>query len=341
MSESSTLHSPGPAGLGPKATGALAAGLSLFLIGTSAPVASTIREVPLLTGQAARYLVAAALLVLIMIIRRSFRGPAGRVRRPLRVRPTLGDLRDIVLLGTVGVAGFNVFLVSASYRVDPALVGTVLAATPVLLAVISPLLVRCRPTGRVVAGAAVVTAGTVFTTGAGAADPVGILLCAGALVAELAFTLLAVRLIERFGTFATTTLAAGSGAAVLVVAALVVDGPVAATTIVAAPADASRLLYLALAVAIGANAAWYLALPRLGPARSGLFYAFSPVGAIAASAFLGIELPEPIVLAGLGLVALGVIIGVWPRRTTVNDDVRRTPLRGTTHVREQVSISRR
>ncbi|GAB3758681.1 DMT family transporter [Microlunatus parietis] len=336
MSETTTLQSPVAPGLGHKATGALAAGLSLFLIGTSAPVAATIHEVPLLTGQAARYLVAGLLLVAIMIIRRSLQ----RSRRPTPIRLRRSDLLDIVLLGTVGIAGFNVFLVSASYRVDPALVGTVLAATPVLLAVISPLLVRCRPSGRVVVGAVVVTAGTVYITGVGAADPLGILLCAGALACELAFTLVAVRLIERFGTFATTTLAAVSGGAVLIMAALIFDGPGAATTIMVTPGDAVRILYLALAVAIGANLAWYLALPRLGPARSGLFYALSPVGAIAASAVLGIGLPAPVVLVGLGVVALGVIIGIWPQRIEPNDGVRRTPQRGTTHAREPVSINR-
>lgn len=337
MSESSTLRSPVTPGLGRKATGALAAGLSLFLIGTSAPVAATIREVPLLTGQAARYLVAGVLLVAIMIIKRSF---AGSSRRPVMVRPRRRDLLDIALLGTIGIAGFNVFLVSASFRADPALVGTVLAATPVLLAVVSPLLVRCRPSVRVVAGAAVVTAGTVFITGVGAADPIGILLCAGALACELAFTLVAVRLIERFGTFTTTTLAAVSGGAVLIMAALIVDGPGAAATIMISPADLVRILYLSLAVAIGANLTWYLALPRLGPAQSGLFYALSPVGAIAASAMLGIGLPAPIVLVGLGLVALGVIIGVWPERTRAGSSMRRTPRGGAAHAREPVSINR-
>ncbi|MFC7618729.1 DMT family transporter [Microlunatus sp. GCM10028923] len=311
MSESTTLQSPVAPGPGHKATGALAAGLSLFLIGTSAPVASTIHEVPLLTGQASRYLIAGVLLVAIMIIRHSLQG---RDRRPIMVRPRRRDLLDIALLGTIGIAGFNVFLVSASYRVDPALVGTVLAATPVLLAVVSPLLVRCRPSARVVAGAVVVTAGTVFITGVGAADPVGILLCAGALACELAFTLLAVRLIERFGTFATTTLAAVSGCAVLIIAALIVDGLGAAATVVAAPADAARLLYLAIAVAIGANLAWYLALPRLGPAQSGLFYALSPVGAIAACHVLGLGLPSPPELVGLAIVGFGLLLGIWRGR---------------------------
>lgn len=332
MSKSSTLQSPVGRGLGQKATGALAAGLSLFLIGTSAPVASTIREVPLLTGQATRYLVAAVLLVGIAIIRRA----------PILVRPRRRDLLDIALLGTIGIAGFNVFLVSASFRVDPALVGTVLAATPVLLAVVSPLLVRCRPSVRVVAGAAVVTAGTVFITGVGAADPLGILLCAGALACELGFTLIAVRLISRFGTFATTTLAVVSGGAVLIIAALIVDGPGAAASIMVAPADVVRILYLAVAVAIGANLTWYFALPRLGAAQSGLFYALSPVGAIAASAVLGIGLPAPIILVGLAMVGLGVVIGVWPGRTQLKSSVRRTPRGGATHARtpESVSVNR-
>jgi len=286
--------------------GPAAAGLSLFLIGTSAPVASTIRAVPLLTGQATRYLLAAALLVAALLI----------TRKLPRVRPTRRDLLDIALLGAFGIAGFNLFLVSASYRVDPALVGTVLAATPLLLAVVSPALVRRRPAVRVVVGAAVVAAGTAFTTGVGAADPLGILFCLAALVCELAFTLLAVRLIARFGTFATTALASVSGAAVLLLAALVVDGPAVFGTVLAEPDQAVALLYLALAISIGANAAWYVALPRLGADRSGLFYAFSPVGALLASLLLGHGLPGSEGLIGLAVVGVGLLIGVWPQRTS-------------------------
>ncbi len=285
--------------------GAAAAALALFLIGTSAPVASSIREIPVITGQATRYLIASAVLLPALLIG----------RRLPRVRPARRDLLDLALLGLFGVAGFNLFLVAASYQVAPALVGTVLAATPVLLAVVAPLLVRCRPSAQVLVGALIVTVGTGITTGAGAASPSAILLCLGALGCELVYTLLAVRLIRRFGTFATTTGVVLSGAVVLVIGALIVDGPAAFGTVTRAPQDLIALLYLALAIAVGANVAWYLALPRLGAARSGLFYALSPVGALAASLVLGAELPGLFGFIGLGVVAGGLIFGVWPRRS--------------------------
>lgn len=285
--------------------GSGAAALALFLIGTSAPVASSIREIPVITGQATRYLIAAAVLL-----------PAILVSRRLpRTRPTKRDLLELGLLGVFGIAGFNLFLVAASYQVAPALVGTVLAATPVVLAVVAPLLVRCCPAAQVLAGALIVTIGTGVTTGAGTAAPSAILLCLGALACEIVYTLLAVRLIRRFGTFATTTGVVLAGAVVLVIGALIIDGPAAFATVTRTPQDLFALLYLALAIAVGANVAWYLALPRLGAARSGLFYAFSPIGAIAASLVLGAELPGPIGFIGLAIVAGGLIIGVWPRRT--------------------------
>lgn len=286
--------------------GPVAAAVSMLLIGSSAPVASTIRDVPLLTGQSARYLIAATLLIIVLAV-------AGRLTS---FRPSGRDLVDIALLGVFGIAGFNIFLVSASYQIDPALVGTILAATPVLLAVVAPLLARRRPAGRVILGAILVATGTAFTTGTGAAAPTGILLCLGALACELAFTLLAVRLIRRFGSLATTLYAAISGAIVLTAAAMIFDGPAAFGQLAASPSDVLGVLYLAIAVAIGANAAWYLALPRLGPDRSGLFYAFSPIGALAASFVLGASLLSPAGLAGLVIVAIGLVIGVWPRRRT-------------------------
>ncbi len=97
---------------------------------------------------------------------------------------------------------------AASFQVAPALVGTVLAATPVVLAIVAPLLVRCRPSAQVLVGAADRHRRHRRDHRGRRRLADGILLCLGALGCELVYTLTAVRLIRRFGTFATTTGAA-------------------------------------------------------------------------------------------------------------------------------------
>ncbi|HEY9291948.1 MAG TPA: DMT family transporter [Microlunatus sp.] len=283
-------------------TGSVTAATSLFLIGSAAPVAATL-EVPLLAGQGFRYIVATAALMIILAF-------AGRLSRAV---PRPRDLGRIGLLGAFGVAGFTSAFVLATRYADPALVGSVLAATPVVLAVVGPLLRRQRPAIGVIIGALTVTAGTAIATGAGSSTPPGIGLCLIALGSEVAFTVFAMPLIDRYGTLSTTLYAAVSGAVLLSVAGMIIDGPTSMITAGTRTSDLPALLYLGLAVSVGANLAWYAALPRLGPDRAGLFYAFSPIGALSAGLVLGTSSPTAGEVVGLAVVLIGLLVGLRAR----------------------------
>jgi drug/metabolite transporter (DMT)-like permease len=272
----------------------------LLLIGSAAPVAALVREIPVLVGQGLRY--AAAAMVMIIAL-----GLTGRLRSLV---PRVGDLARIGLLGLVGIAGFTVCYVTATFHADPALVGSALAATPVLLAVIGPLQERRRPAPLVVVGAAVVAAGTLLAAGGGSTTALGLVLTLGALAGEVAFTLFAVKLIERYGPIATTLYAAIAGGAVLLLAGLIIDGPRSFMIADADRGELAALAYLAIMVSIGANLAWFTALPRIGPDRAGLFYAFVPVGALLAGLVLGISTPTGIELAGIAVMIVGLLTGL-------------------------------
>lgn len=273
---------------------------SLFLIGTAAPVAAAVVRIPLLVGQGLRYLAASVILLLVL-------QTTGALRR---ARPRVIELPRIALLGAVGIAGFTICFVGATRYADPALVGSVLSATPVLLAIIGPLRQRRRPAVQVIIGSLTVATGTALATGTGSAGLVGVLLCLGALGCELGFTMFAVGLVERHGAMITTTYASMSGTIFLLLPALLINGPPGFARVAHATDELPALGYLAIMVSVGANLAWYTALPRLGPDRAGLFYAFTPVGALAAGLVLGTSSPRPLEWVALAIVITGLLLGL-------------------------------
>lgn len=288
-------------------SGTAAALVSLFLIGSAAPVAALLQHAPVLAGQGLRYLVSSVVLVIIMIT-------TGRLRSLV---PRPADLPRIALLGLIGTAGFTASFVEATRYADPALIGSVLAATPVLLALLGPILRRRPPAAGVLLGAALVAGGTALATGSGSSTGPGLLLGLVALGCEVGFSLLALPLITRYGTLATTTFAAIAGALLLLLGSVVVEGPEAVGLAGTDRHDLPVLIFLGLAVSVGANLAWYTALPRLGADRAGLFYAFSPIGALTAGLLLHTSSPGAGELAGLAVVIIGLLVGLRsapPRR---------------------------
>ncbi|NYE47070.1 drug/metabolite transporter (DMT)-like permease [Spinactinospora alkalitolerans] len=300
-------------------SGCGAAVAALFLIGTSAPVAARLGDYPLLGGQAVRFAVAAVVLLALL--------PAAGGAAPSR--PTVRDLAGSAVLGLVGIAGFNVFLVAAARAADPTLVGTVLAVAPIALAVLGPAMRRHRPSPTVAAGCVIVAVGTVAATGSGGSGASGALLCLGALVCEIAFSLLAVPLIDRLGTLRTTAYAVTAAALLLAAASLSAEG---AAGLLRTPTatELACLLYLALVIAVAANLLWYAALPRIGADHAGLFYAFTPIGALTAGLLLHTSTPTASGLVGLVLTVTGLLVGLAPapvrrRRRAGRATARPTP----------------
>src|SRR5690606_4385668 len=117
-------------------------------------------------------------------------------------RPGWPQPRDLLALAGVaatGLAGFNLCMVTAVRHADPAVVGTIVGAAPLGLALIGPLMRRQRPTGRIVVAAALIVAGTGLVHGSGHADAVGTLAALGTLAGEVAFSLFAAVALPRLG----------------------------------------------------------------------------------------------------------------------------------------------
>ncbi len=283
------------------ASGGLCAAAAMTVLGCSTGATAGLTDYPLYGGQGVRYLLAAALLL-----------PLARRCGPLRPRLRRGELTRLVLLAATGLFAFNVLLIQALRRTDPAAVGSVVGCTPLLLAVLGPLLARRRPQVRLLTAAGVVVAGAAVTQGFGPGEPVGFLFAVGTLACEAAFSLLAVSVLPRLGPVRVSAYTTALAVPMFGLTGLALE----AGRLLRVPTagEAAALLYLAIPLTVAAFLLWYTALGRLGPERAGLFAGLLPVTATLSGAALGTGGLHPGELLGSGLVGLGVCVGLTARQ---------------------------
>ncbi|MGW0606056.1 DMT family transporter [Streptomyces sp. NPDC002640] len=270
---------------------------AMLLVGTSTAVSATVADYPVFAGQAARYALAAV--ILLAVVRR---------RRLPRVRLTGREVLLLLALAATGLAGFNVLLVEATRHAGPAMIAAVVGAVPLVLALMGPLQERRRPAPRTVGAALVVALGTAVAAGLGSGSPRGLLLSLGALAGEVAFSLLAVPLLPRLGPLRVAAYPAALSVPMLLAAGLLLDG----TTALRLPTlgEAAAFGYLGAVVTAAAFFLWYDALRRLGADRAGLFAGLVPVGALLTTVALGLDRAGPADVIGALLVTVGVALGL-------------------------------
>lgn len=274
------------------------------MVGSAVAASSLLVDYPALAGQAGRYAVGAAVLALVLRLR-------GQRRLP-RLAPR--DLGLVLALAATGLVGFNLCLLAAVDRADPAVIGLVIGCAPVLLALVGPPLAGRPPTRRGLLAAAVVVAGAALAQGGGRASAAGLALAVGALAGEAAFSLLAVPLLPRLGPIGLSIYVCAAAAVLLAVAAAVVEGPAA----LALPTgtEGLALAWLGLVVTSAGFVAWYSGVARLGVERAGLFTGLIPVAALASVAAVGTSQVTATKLAGSLVVGAGILVGLGggPRR---------------------------
>jgi drug/metabolite transporter (DMT)-like permease len=281
--------------------GSVGAATAMFAVGTLAAGSSVINRYPLYGGQALRYAMAAVILFAV-----------ARVKGLGLVRPTPRETLLLLSLAATGLVLFNVCVIEATRHASPALVGTFVGAVPVVLALVGPLLARSRPSGRVLAAAAVVVAGATIATGLHGASLSGLPYAVGALACEACFSLLAIPLLPSLGPVRVSAYTEAAAVPLLLLLGVAADG----SGILRVPtmAEATALVYLGTVVSAGAFLLWYGALPRLGADRAGLFAGVVPVGAIATTVLLGLGAPTATELGGAAVVIAGLALGLTPAR---------------------------
>jgi drug/metabolite transporter (DMT)-like permease len=300
-------------------SGPLYAGIGMALVGSQVAVSGALADAPLFAVQALRYTLAA--LVLFLVLRftgRSVPVPRGR------------EWAWLVGVALTGLVLFNVGVVRGVAHAEPAVIGVAVAAVPILLALVGPLLGQTRPTPMVVVAAIVVTLGAVLVTGGGRADAAGLGYALLTLVCEAGFTLLAIPVLRRLGPHGVSLHAVWIAAVALWAISLTTEGPGAVGTLRAEHVPA--ILHLALGVTVVAFLLWYTAVGRIGPGRAGLFTGIVPVASAVGGVLLGGPVPGLVVWLGVAVVVVGVALGM---RTGPTGSSRiRTPTSAILRIRE-------
>jgi drug/metabolite transporter (DMT)-like permease len=261
-----------------ESTGAGLAGGSVLLVGGSLAASSLLDGYPVLGGQAVRYLAAGLVLA-----------AWARLRHKPLPRPAGREWAWLAALAAIGLAGCSVLMIQATRVADPASVGVIIGAAPLVLIIAAALAAGRHPTRRVLLAAAMVTAGSAAAQLGGTTGPAfstaGLLWSAGALGGVVGTSLLAAPVLPRLGALAVTVYACGLAGILLLAAAAVArsaGGPPVLRTPTAT--QLAALAYLTIAVTAIVFIAWYGAIERLGVERTGLFNGLIPVTSLAAVA---------------------------------------------------------
>lgn len=287
-------------------------------------LASALTRVDPLNLTTARYLLAAAILVGILLLREG----AGALRLG-------GRATEVVVLGVVGFAGFNLLTNLALEHAAPQQIALFVATTPVITQLVRWARdgVRPKPLLLTLSLVALLGVGLVITRGslAGLGQfGLGGLMMIGAVLGWGIYTHGA----SRFGEWSPlrfTTVTALAGTAAMLVLSIGADAvgwqhaPAAADLVAVTP----QLAYAVVVGAVIAVLAWNTGVQRLGAANAALFMNLVPVTTFVVQIARGYR-PEPVELVGAAITIAALIAAnvaarprtpALPRPTAVTDPI--------------------
>ncbi|WP_309115633.1 DMT family transporter [Saccharothrix sp.] len=274
--------------------GVASGALGSLIVGASVPVTGMLQGYPLLSGQALRYGLGGVVL-LGWVLARGGRLPVPRGRDWVALSALVG----------LGMLGFNACVLYAQRYAEPGFVAAVLGASPLVLALVAPLVAGRRPALGAVVGAVFVVGGVVVLSGGGSWRGPGLVLAVLTMLGEASFTLFAVGVVRRMGGVAVATwccfLAAGAGG---------VLGTFVGGWQVPTVREGVALVVLAVVVTAVAFGLWYFAVGRLGADRAGVLIGLMPVAGLGAAVVLGAQGLTVVGVVGAVAVAAGCVIGL-------------------------------
>lgn len=277
--------------------GVLMGTVSAVLVGVSFVASSVMAHYPFLGGQSVRY--ALGFLLLAVLCTRRGWAPVRRLTPRLWVRLTL--------VSAAGLVGFNVAVLSAERTAEPAVPGVVVGCTPVVVAILAPLMESRRPSGRVACGALVVVAGAAVVQGFGRTDAAGLLWSLAALGGEVVMALFVVPVLRVLGPLLLTTCACAIASVEAAALGLALDG--SAWVRMPDGAEAAALAWQILAVTVLGIVLWFGAIHRIGAVGMALLSGLIPVSAALTAPVVGTGSFGAGQLLGSLLVAAGVSLG--------------------------------
>jgi drug/metabolite transporter (DMT)-like permease len=214
------------------------------------------------------------------------------------------QLRDLALLGGVGYVVESLCYFSALSRISAGLTALLLYLYPALVVVLSFLLLGHRASRLAIGCVVVATVGTALTIGPVAGGQrLGVLLGLGAAASYALYIVLSSRAITGVGPFATSAVVMGSCALVYDVLAVATHAEPPQ-----APAAWAALAGVTVLGTVVAVAAFFAALPLLGPSDTAVLSTLEPVVSVAVAAVALGERLTPTQVAGGALVLVAVVV---------------------------------
>jgi drug/metabolite transporter (DMT)-like permease len=287
---------------------------------------------------AVRFLLAAAVLWTLVLIRRSLpssrrRGRAVRTSRPPLTRRTAG----VGLLLGAGYAVEAAAYFAALRRIDAALASLLLYLYPGVVALAAARLGVDRLTPRRVAALGLTTTGAVLAlagAGTGAVDPLGAGLAVLAAVLYSAYILCSDRAATAVDPMTVTALVA-TGAAACFTGAGLASGTLDLGLTSRAWAAAGALAIFSTVLPI---AAFLAGMRRVGPSTAAILSTVELLVTIGLAVALLGERLAPAQVTGAGLVLAGVVLLQWRAAGTVRGDEPAPVAARPAHAREVVGV---
>jgi drug/metabolite transporter (DMT)-like permease len=257
---------------------------------------------------ATRFLLAAALLWLIVACSGGVRGLRALPRR---------DIGIAFALGAVGYSAQAGAYFAALERIDASLLSLVLYTFPAIVAVAAIALGRDRPSWRTAVALTLASTGLVLVlagAAAGELDAVGIALGLAAAVVYSGYILSSEGVTARVGPLALSTLVC-TGAATTLTLAGIAGGNLAPGGVSAA--GYGWLAGIAVVSTVGAVGLFFAGLQRVGPTAASILSTLEPVVTVALAFVVFGESLGPVQLAGGALVLLAVLVVRTPARIAV------------------------
>lgn len=275
---------------------------AMAMVGGAVTASTYLTDYPHYTAQAVRYVVATGLLVAF-----GRRARSSRIRRPVGV-----EWWWLIASATAGLTAYNLAVLRAVGHAEPAVVGTIVACVPLVLALAALLAKRGRAPIAVFAAAVVVVVGAVTVVGGGRANVSGVAWSLVALAGEAGFTLLAVPVLARLGPFSVATHTTWIAASQLLVLAVAADRGRALMV-----PDIGVVLAVVCLVVLTAAAfvLWFMAIEVIGGALAGLAAGIIPVAAAVSGLVVGVTTVNARVALGTVLVACGIAGGLSGARS--------------------------
>lgn len=279
---------------------------SAFFWGANFVLAGPIlADLPPLWAAAVRFLLGATLMFVVAGVRRE--ELLGLLRRHAAV---------YLLLGTVGITGFNLLFFYALQSTSANNAALIMTINPLLTALLAAAFLGEKPTNRHLLALPVALFGVLVVISHG--EPArlaalsfshGDLLALAATLSWALYNVLIRRYMPQAAPVANTSWIMAAGAALLLAVALGSNSHVHALDIKASAAMA----VMVIGGTVLAYLFWGIGIARLGAARASIFLNLVPVFAMLIGAFLG-TLPSAAQLAGGLLVLGGVTISMLPPR---------------------------